>query len=85
MRIFSKKDFPSLSPLATLKNVSVHQLVLAYYRQKHPCVSLLVGCRRVGRVEELKEVMEGRVRFTKEEMEMMDGLIPSPSATAIPC
>ncbi|GMI45059.1 hypothetical protein TrCOL_g136 [Triparma columacea] len=64
-------QFPEISTMAKGKGVSPEVMILAYYRQKFPqTLCLIVGCRSVGRVDELMKV--GEVMFTEAEVEEID-------------
>jgi len=77
-RVSLEKDFPALLNLAKEKGVSLHQLVLAWMRQKYPNIVHIVGCRTKERVDELVRLgkTDGMVLFTQEEVDFIDELKP---------
>jgi len=64
--------FPLLAAMAKSKGISPHQLCLAYWRHKWPNLLVLVGARRIERIQEIEQVFS--VRLTNWEMRQLNGM-----------
>lgn len=61
-----------LTDLASSKNCSVYSLILAWLRQKSPCVVPIPGASRISSIEDSVASLD--VELTKEEMEKIDAI-----------
>ena len=68
----SLNEFPTLLKLANQKHISPQVLVLAYFKQKWPCILHIPGARSSAHIQDCWSACS--VWLTSEEMKVMDSL-----------
>lgn len=74
-RVSRLQDIPIIAQLAAEKNVSLHQIVLAWLRAKSPCIVPIPGASKISSIED--SVQAVAIELSSEEVQRLDNKLSS--------